>query len=171
MAENYMSDRTDLASPEACQRHEAWLKKPPETSSDSDEQARGSEKMTTYLDRWSCSYCPPFLLQWRPFIQGKHYGLLLVPRVHRPRSLNFEHEHRKRVAKSRPASSLNLCPSYSRAESGDSFLCPESGVCTEVNTVLVQVSYLNRPIDDVRKCSPNRNNCVCGTHFFFTLPG
>ena len=92
------------------------------------------------------------------FVQSKHYGLRLVPRVHRPRSLNFEHEHRKRMAKSRPASSLNLCPSYSRAESGDSFLCPESGVCTEVNTVLVQLSYLNRPIDDVRKCSPNHNN-------------
>ena len=44
MSENYTRDRTDLASPGVCQRHEAWLKKPPGTSSDSDEQAREAPK-------------------------------------------------------------------------------------------------------------------------------
>ena len=66
---------------------------------------------------------------------------------------------------------FEFVPIVLAAESGDLFLCPESGVRAEVNTLLDQLSDLNRPIDDVRKCSPNRNNCVYGTHFFFTLPG
>jgi len=123
MSGNDMRDGTDLASPGAGQRREAYLKEAPRTAERrciphliQMIRRETLRKITTYLDRWSRSYCPPFSSPVVDFDLGQTPPRLAVAHfVHQSRSRHFEFKHRtKTTKKNGPAVCLNTCPSYSR---------------------------------------------------------